>query len=210
MKYKTISKIARNYVVPAMIGLSALVGSGCEKTDIVLPVNEEVRNKVQGSYRTEIESQIKSLEPVYKNSLSQLEHSFNEYISDRKFTVEEQQKIIDSVIGIEQKIGSLNSLYEKINMCISPEFNPKYTSLSLENSTQKLYSLINENLNGVDYFTPELEKEFRKEGLQIDVEKNEKVTHKEFPIGFGAFILAIITFLGTATYFSEKNKRGQN
>ena len=107
---------------------------------------------------------------------------------------------------IDQRIKGLNSLYEKINEINSPEFNPQYTCLSLEDSTQKLYSLINENLYGVDYFTPELQKEFRNEGLQIDVEKNEKVTHKELPIGIGSFILAIITFLGTATYFSEKNK----
>ncbi len=140
--YNTMKGLARKYAVPAMIGLGAIGAiRGCS-TDLEaeLPITQETSQSIVESYNAQ-----------YGAMKKEFEREFSSSIADRVYDATEQMSIYTN--GKE-----LSSLRHRFNT--EPD----------NNSAENVYQLTKENLYGVDFGTPELEKVLTNQGLQVKVE----------------------------------------
>ncbi len=160
--YEMVRNYGRKYVVPAVIGLTALVG-GCSKVaDLSSIVQEDTISVVRKSHENERDNAIFTA----KSSLETALKSFDDSISDSRFSKSEQEGVYSLLKETEASIKKAEEITEKYGL----KQNNRNTAVRDKN-IQTLYSLLKENLYGDDSGTPELQKKLQKGGLFIDVEQ---------------------------------------
>jgi hypothetical protein len=169
MKQK-IKNIGKKYLVPALLAGSVALGSyGCKNRgteNYNLSVNPEVSEAIKDSTRSELEA--KTFE--FYRTLDNARKAFNESISDRHFSIGEQ----DNVISIyKEAVNESKDIRE-----ISDKFNfPDYKNVKLSPEDSTTYELLREgprksNYNPFSVVTKsKLQKAFEENKLKVNVDK---------------------------------------
>lgn len=148
---KTTWNKAKAYLAPAILGAGLLLG-GCgrersSEREAQIPVAESTYSELRGAYG----AKEKERESKYNSLLENAVEGFNEAIFDGNLSVKEQNKILKK---------------------FDEAFDLKDTSskdLGVSDGTNKLYQLMSKNVNGFDMGTSELEKELKKQNLNVEV-----------------------------------------
>lgn len=126
----------------------------------------------------------------YNDYLDSIKKQFSDYLGSLEIlTVEKQEKLLEMYDKAYQKKiiadrfkqeNNLETVYDDAAH-VSPTF------------CNKLHALLSQNLNGTDFGTPGLERELRKEGINIPVEGNF-TSVEMFLTGLGSLFVAGIGY----------------
>jgi len=151
-------KKIKQYAVAATIAGACLIGqSGYAQAS--LPVDDSIIQKTLSE---------QSVEESYESSLDKARVSFNEGISDQHYTVAEQAVTHGHYLIAKDNLDSIESKTGH--------------KQSLPGQDKNLQSLLDENLEGLDYGRPELEYELRNQGLDVEVEKTTSKNETSVPL----------------------------
>ncbi len=159
-----IREKGRKYLFPAVVGLSLLTGCGKSPEEHPLPISQKVSQEItedQTNYRN---NHLDSLVEDYNIHLTRADSLFNSYIKDWSFSIAEQRNVLKEMGVAEQDVKSIDYFEKQFNQ--NSPLNLKFSQRH-----KNLYSLLKENLEGVDWGTPELEKALISRGFYINVEK---------------------------------------
>ncbi len=194
---KTLRKLARNYIAPAMIGLSALVGSGCSSYDATLPVSEATRVYIQDNYESELDKVSKEISRVkddYIVALGQLDTMFNGALEDSRFDFIEQSRVYAKVRECKNLASTLEGLG------VSPD--SAVDGFAYGGSYDSLHKLLEKNISRLDLGTPNLEKSLRREGMNVTVDGHTNAFEKH--LLFGTIAYGLMCLLA---YYVTKQER---
>jgi hypothetical protein len=184
----TLRKITTKYVTPALIGL-AILSSGCKEQKIELPVRQDVKEHIQTYSKEEKERQQKKeemtktwrdlrLKTQYQDRVTSIENKLNDAIVDMSFDKEEQKSLLAEYDSLQQKIVEINSYRETIkhtggSIFFRVDEEDIVDELKMPKEHRLIYDLLKENLKGIDYGQPELEKVLAEQGISVKVETCE-------------------------------------
>ena len=172
-------KKMKNAGKKALVG-AALVGSLYSPVKADLPVTEDTRAKIEYS----VEQEVSEARADMNSRLEKITKDFNEFIGDRELRVDEQDSLykqFDSVKEIVREYG-----------------------FEMPEDQEKLYGLLNENLNGFDSGETSLEKELNKQNLGVSVEGT--TSSRERRMDYVSIIVGVPAIFGLVNYIVRKDK----
>ncbi len=218
---RKIKHIARKYLAPVVLG-AALTFGGCNK-EADLPVDQNAyqaqsqRLKAEKiKYKQQMEAIAQAREkkvlPIIESYHYQIKEAvdlFNKSIEDGKYTLEEQNNTLNKFKLANKSIEAITSYdpnREYLDWFYDPKFNTthicdiKDSRLMLSIYEQNLNSLLRKNLEQIDLGTPELEKQLRKQGLEVSVENTFSETAQAI-----AIVSLLLTGIVGFFYFNNKH-----
>lgn len=190
--YKTIKQTARKYALPALIAGSMTLGSCSNEDASYLPIDQEFQTELVAKNKRTIDSLIQLGDENVKNARTEaIEMSKDNYIS-----INEMQDVLSQYDSAENKYEQANEKTKTLNF---QEFEEK----SLFKKDQKLYDRISRTINGFDLGKPEIQKDYEKQGLDVEVENHSSNTEEWLGIGMAVFTLLGV-MVGTGILMGEE------
>ncbi len=179
-KIKTIGSKVRNYVLASTLATGLAYNATGQ--EIYNNIKQEIKNA------TEQTTKLKQLKTTYQQTIDSATILFNEAIKDKKLTIKEQKEILKQYNQTKTNLYHYNN-FAKENNIETITMNDKY------------FKLIEKNIEDWDWEIPELEKQLKKEGHNIQVQNYLSDREENISI-----LLITMLGLGFLNYKMQKTK----
>jgi len=193
------------YEVAKRVGKKALLGgltagsmylagcSGNSENPCDFPVTQEARQAIDSNYasvRSGLEKRFANYDAIEDSATAQ----FNRAIEDRHFSKEEQKQVYATLKTARDSLSVISHDADSLNVSEYAGRTP--------NKNKALYAGLYENINGVDWGTPELEKELRSCGYDVGVDESESDVD-----AVPMYIAMVFVTVGIGQYLAARDER---
>lgn len=192
-----LKQIGRKYVAPvAFAGALTFCTYGRSLGKEYFPTYKEVYSN----------RSLKDLAKKYNSLLENSRAKFNEYIGQGDtLSLSEQENLLTLYDYADDLRKEIVNYAKTTNTLNEDDLAKRLSNLKMPESDSNIYSLLNQNLNGMDWGRPNLEIELAKQGINIPVEGKTTKAEKFSLVFGGGNILGALILTGIRLY---QNSRG--
>jgi len=175
----------KKYIAPLIVGTALTFGNLVYAKNTGLPINPETRQKLAEAEESreklkEVgkETRLNDFKRAYIEKSEQARRYFNKSILDGNFELNEQKQlylIFKEAKDYRLKLNEIAINSGKGYLMGAGHEGVVYNYKNMDDEDERLFKLLKENIKGIDFGKPSLEKVLENEGLEISVERKRTI-----------------------------------